>query len=104
MMVKTADFDDLWDGEMRGYVVHGQRVLLVRLDGKFCAYQDRCAHLGVALSEGSLEAGVIVCRAHHFEYDARTGNGVNPRTVRLREYGCEVKDGAVFVDIPTEGP
>ena len=97
MRVRAASLDDLWDGEMRGYVVAGTRVLLVRLDGAVCAYEDRCAHLGVPLSEGTLHEGVITCRAHQYEYDARTGAGINPRNVCLKRIVCDVQGGEVFV-------
>ena len=62
---------------------------------------DRCAHLGVALSTGSLAAGVITCPAHHYCYDARTGAGINPSTVRLRRLPVQICDGVLYVD-PTE--
>jgi toluene monooxygenase system ferredoxin subunit len=88
----------LWDGEMQGHVVAGRRVLLVKLDGRVCAYEDRCAHLGVPLSEGRLAGGVIECKAHQYRYDARTGCGVNPKNVRLRALEVAIDDGIIAVD------
>jgi toluene monooxygenase system ferredoxin subunit len=90
---------ELWDGEMRGHVVDGHKVLLVKVDGRVCAYEDRCAHLGVALSEGELTGGVIVCRAHHYRYDARTGAGVNPKSVQLQALPVAIEDGMIAVDL-----
>jgi toluene monooxygenase system ferredoxin subunit len=89
---------ELWVGEMRGFVVNGQRVLLVRTDDAICAYEDRCAHLGVPLSSGKLENGVITCSAHHYQYDARTGRGINPRNVALRVLPSCVRGPDVEVD------
>jgi toluene monooxygenase system ferredoxin subunit len=99
---RVASLDELWVGEMRGCSVAGKPVLLVRLDDGVWAYADRCAHLGVALSRGSLQAGVITCSAHHYSYDARTGAGINPRTVCLKALPLQVRDGALYVD-PTGG-
>ena len=87
---------ELWIGrDARGCIlVRGRKVLLlVRTEHELCAYEDRCAHLGVPLSQGKLENGVITCAAHHYQYDARTGRGVNPgRTYALRVFpargGC----------------
>ena len=90
---------ELWDGEMQGHRVDGQKILLVKLDGRVCAYADRCAHLGVALSEGELTGGVITCKAHHYRYDARTGCGVNPKSVSLRALPVTIEDGMIAVEL-----
>jgi toluene monooxygenase system ferredoxin subunit len=94
---RLVRLDALWDGEMRGYTVAGCKLLLVKLDGQAFAYEDRCAHLGVALSQGRLEAGVITCSAHHYQYCGRTGAGINPRAVKLRGFPVVVEDGWVAV-------
>lgn len=91
--------DELWSGEMRGVVVHGCPVLLLRSEDAVCAYEDRCAHLGVRLSQGKLEGGVITCSAHHYQYDARTGRGLNPERVRLRALPVCVEAGVIHVDV-----
>jgi toluene monooxygenase system ferredoxin subunit len=91
--------DELWAGEMRGLLVQGRRVLLVRTDGAVCAYADRCAHLGVPLSQGKLEAGVITCSAHHYQYDARTGCGINPERVSLEAFPVRIEAGSIEVDV-----
>ena len=91
--------NELWEGEMRGLVVAGQKVLLLRVRGEIHAYQDRCAHLGVALSEGALADCILTCRAHHYTYDASTGAGINPKTTRLRTFEVAVRDGAIYVDV-----
>jgi len=90
---------ELWTGEMRGLVVDGRRVLLVRTEHELCAYEDRCAHLGVPLSRGTLENGVITCAVHHYQYDARTGRGINPENVALRTLPVCVLEGAIAVDV-----
>ena len=90
---------ELWTGEMRGLVVGGRRVLLVRTEHELCAYEDRCAHLGVPLSTGTLENGVITCAVHHYQYDARTGCGINPKNVALRPLPLCVLEGQIAVDV-----
>jgi toluene monooxygenase system ferredoxin subunit len=94
--------DELWDGEMRGLVVAGRKVLLLRVRGKVHAYEDRCAHLGVALSEGVLADCVLTCRAHHYTYDASTGAGINPKTAQLRAFPVEARDGAIYIDVEAD--
>ena len=95
----VTSIDELWDGDMAGFVVDGRKVLLVRLGNDVFAYEDRCAHLGVAMSEGQLKREVLTCRAHHFQYDARTGRGINPENVALKKLAVKVEDGRVLVGV-----
>lgn len=96
---RVAALSDLWDGEMRGYCIAGARVLLVRIGDSVCAYADRCPHLGARLSEGTLDGGVITCRAHQYQYDASSGSGVNPRALQLHPYPVTLAEGVITVEI-----
>jgi nitrite reductase/ring-hydroxylating ferredoxin subunit len=96
---KAARLDDLWSGDMLGCDVGGQRVLLVRLGETVHAYEDRCAHLGVRLSEGKLNGTGLMCRAHYWEYDVETGQGRNPLSVCLRRFPVRIEDGRILVDV-----
>lgn len=96
---RAGAVDDVWPGELVAARVHGVPVVLVHAGGRVCAYVDRCDHLGVAISEGVLDGGVITCRAHCWQYDAATGRGVNPRTAALRPLPVTVRDGQIYVDV-----
>lgn len=95
---------ELWDGDMTSRRVDGHDLLLVRHNGVVYAYENRCAHLGVALSEGRLDGHVLTCRAHHWQYDVRSGAGVNPTTACLRHFPVKIEDGKVFVDVQAPRP
>ena len=97
-MIRVIALADLWDGDMTGVVVGGRKLLLVRKGDEVRAFEDRCAHLGVPLSEGTLAGDVLTCRAPHYQYDACTGHGINPAMARLRRYPVAIRDGEVFVD------
>lgn len=101
---KAAELDDLWAGELKGVVVAGRRVLLIRDGERVAAYEDRCAHLGVPLSQGRLEGTVLVCAAHEWRYDAATGKGVNPDSVCLRRFEVKIEGGQVWVDVDGRQP
>lgn len=96
---RVAALDELWDGEMIARPVGRRRVLLVRLGDQVSAFEDRCAHLGVPLSQGRLDGAVLTCSAHHYQYDARTGCGINPRSVCLVRFPVRVEDGAILVEV-----
>jgi toluene monooxygenase system ferredoxin subunit len=95
----AAMLDDVWCGEMCGVIVDGCRVLLVGVGADVRAFEDRCAHQAVRLSEGRLEGSEIVCRAHAWRYDADTGWGTNPRNVQLRSFPVRIDDGCILVDV-----
>jgi toluene monooxygenase system ferredoxin subunit len=98
---RVADAASLWPGEMKGLIVDTTRVLLVNLDGEVHAYEDSCPHRGVALSCGKLEAssGVLTCAMHLWQYDARTGKGVNPRGGGLRRLPMKLEDDGIWVEV-----
>jgi toluene monooxygenase system ferredoxin subunit len=98
---RVASLDDLWLGEMAAYLVRGTKVVLVRTEEAVVAFEDRCAHLGVPLSQGSLDGNVLTCSAHLWQYDARTGRGINPRGACLKAFATKVDGDHVFVDVQT---
>jgi toluene monooxygenase system ferredoxin subunit len=93
---------DLWSGEMRGIELHGRKILLVNVAGTVNAFPDRCLHQGMPLSAGKLVGCVLTCAAHEWEYDARTGAGLNPAGVALRRYPLQIRDGAIWIDLHSD--
>jgi toluene monooxygenase system ferredoxin subunit len=96
---RAASLDDVWPGEKIGVIVGGTKVLLVNVDGALRAYEDRCVHQAVRLSEGRLEGSVLTCRLHEWQYDACTGRGINPAGVALRCFPLVVRDGSIFIEL-----
>jgi toluene monooxygenase system ferredoxin subunit len=90
--------DDLWDGDLVGVEAHGHKVLLLRVDGQIHAYRDVCPHKGTPLSECELDERVITCVTHLWEFDAITGNSINPVGERVCAYPVRVVDGHIEVD------
>jgi nitrite reductase/ring-hydroxylating ferredoxin subunit len=96
---RVAKRADLWEGEMTGVVVDGVPVLLVALPDGVRAYEDRCAHKGVALSGGRLVGARLTCAVHGWEYDVAAGCGVNPRRACLRAFPVAVEGDDILVDV-----
>jgi toluene monooxygenase system ferredoxin subunit len=88
----------LREGEMVGLCLAGREVLLINLGAEgIHAYNNRCPHAGSLLSRGHLEAANLRCPSHLWEFDARTGEGLNPQHCWLRRYPVKVVDGMVLV-------
>lgn len=99
MVELPLNVEELWVGEMRGVVLGGRRLLVIRLEGGVCVYQDRCPHQGYPLSEGRLEDGVVTCRLHGHTFDAATGAGINPPAPCLASLPVSAERGRVHVEL-----
>jgi toluene monooxygenase system ferredoxin subunit len=77
----------------------GQPILLVNLEGRIQAYADSCPHLRTRLSQGSLQRNVLVCATHGWQFNASTGQGINPGTACLESFAVEVRNGDILVDV-----
>jgi nitrite reductase/ring-hydroxylating ferredoxin subunit len=95
----AGSLDDIWAGEMCAVSLGAVNVLMCNLDGLLVAYEDSCPHLASRLSEGALSDGVLTCAAHEWEFDARTGLGVNPASACLHRYPVRVDGMSIFVRI-----
>jgi toluene monooxygenase system ferredoxin subunit len=97
--VEALSESELWIGELQQVRMQGGCVLLLRTDAGIFAYEDRCPHLGLPLSAGTLDGHTLTCAAHHFQFDANTGEGINPSCLRLRAYRVECQAGVICVEL-----
>jgi toluene monooxygenase system ferredoxin subunit len=97
---KTIAVDDLWDGDMMAVRIEGREILLLSVDGEIRAYDNRCPHQFTALSTGDLDRNVLTCPSHLWEFDALSGEGLNPKDCRLVQFQVRVEDGAILVGLP----
>ncbi len=98
---KVCALDDVWEGEMEVFEVEGREVLIVHAEGgEIRAYNPVCPHQDHPLVEGELEGCVLTCSAHLWQFDAVTGEGVNPTGVALEAYPVRTEEDAVLVALP----
>jgi nitrite reductase/ring-hydroxylating ferredoxin subunit len=98
--VEVCSVEDIWEGEMHCFSVRDATVLVLKLDGRLRAYQGRCPHQGVALVEGDLDGMILTCRAHHWQFNALNGEGINPRKAHLERFSTEIVSGKVLIGVP----
>lgn len=90
---------DLWDGEHIGIIVAGKSILVLKQGGNVFAYQDACPHLKTKLSEGELKQGVLKCRFHGWEFDAQSGQGINPCSAQLTKIPVQITGEKILVNL-----
>jgi toluene monooxygenase system ferredoxin subunit len=94
---EALPFEDLWIGEMIGLELGGVPVLLVNIEGEVRAYLDICPHQRSRLSEGELAGCALTCGTHRWEFDALTGQGLNPSISQLSPLPVRVQEGMIEV-------
>lgn len=99
----VATLDELWEGEATQVEAANDSVLLVHLEGGgLRAYQAICPHQERPLVDGEIVDGILTCSAHSWEFDLRTGTGVNPERCRLYSYEVRSEDDRILVGVPQD--
>lgn len=98
---------ELNEGEVRGEMLLGERILYKRINGRIYAVEDRCPHRGVCFSARpeSYSQNTITCWFHGWTFDIRDGKLVQVITepgskiigkVSVKPYPVEEVNGVVF--------
>ena len=97
--MKAIRSDALAPGQSMGVMVEGRNVAIFNVDGVFHALENRCAHRGGPLAEGSLDGQVVFCPWHDWQFDVTSGECVNAPGVSVQSFSVSVTDGDVLVDV-----
>jgi toluene monooxygenase system ferredoxin subunit len=96
---KVAAVDDLWSGEMTTVEIEGRHILLVNIEGEVRAYLDACPHKRTPLSIGMLRGGTLTCATHQWEFDLRSGKGINPADACLEPVDVRLENGNILLEV-----
>jgi nitrite reductase/ring-hydroxylating ferredoxin subunit len=55
----------------------GTSIVVARVEGKYYAAINKCPHLGLPLTAGKVEGGVITCPFHGSQFDLCTGENID---------------------------
>ncbi len=73
---------------------------LFRVDDEIHAMEDRCPHRDSPLTDGQLTGCVIVCRAHGWDFDVRTGfKPGDPDGWPIPCFAVRVEGDQVWIDV-----
>lgn len=75
-LLEVARLSEIPIGSKKQVEVSGLEILLVNVEGKIHAIDDRCGHMNAPLSMGVLEGNVIECALHHARFDVITGKAI----------------------------
>jgi nitrite reductase/ring-hydroxylating ferredoxin subunit len=115
--IVVALSEDVLEGGRVVVDVEGVEVGIFRLEGRLFAWENRCAHAGGPVCQGTLMRRVverlddgrrslgddfgselhIVCPWHGYEYNVRTGEHPADPRARLRRFEVEEQGGEILV-------
>lgn len=74
--VNVARVSEIPAEKMKHVEVNGNEVLVANVGGRFYAVSDRCGHMNVRLSMGTLTGTIVTCPLHGSRFDITTGKKV----------------------------
>lgn len=87
---------------INGAVAGGVRLVILKRGPEIVAYEDACPHEGHPLSDGELDADVLICTRHLWEFEVLTGKHVsrldNPSN-NLNRFPTRIVGDLVEVDL-----
>ncbi len=97
---RIAAVADLAPGEVRHFAVDGvgEGIALCNVDGAFHAVADMCTHQYAVLSEGHLDADLLICPLHGGAFEVASGEAVMPPCIEgVKSFPVEVDGEDVYV-------
>lgn len=100
--VEVTQAQRLQNGETLRVEINGVAMALAKFEGHYFAVQDFCTHRYGPLSEGRIRNGTVECPWHRSCFELRTGKVTQgPAKVDLKTFAVQVKEGRVFVSVPS---
>ena len=101
LRVRVCRLAEVVPGELREFAVQGVTwpVIVTSVEGEMFAVPGVCPHEDVRLVDGYLFDAVLVCPAHAYNYDLRTGRCGHDATLQLRRYPITIVGDEVWVDL-----
>ena len=95
--VKVAQKDEVQPKRGKLIEMHGKKIALFNVDGRFCAIDDACTHCGGPLSKGDVEGDEVICPWHGAKFRVTSGEVLGPparqpaRCYNVRVNGLDVE-------------
>ncbi len=98
--VELCQLEDIQRRGSRTFPHDGMTIAVFRTQqDEVFAIEDKCPHLGGALSEGIIHETQVTCPLHNLIIDLKTGQAVAPDTGCVLQFPVELKEGTVLIDL-----
>ena len=99
--INVGQVDDFPEGEKVEKVVHRDRVLILRQEGRWHAFEALCPHMSRLLDKATLKGNELECIWHNIRFNIDTGDIVYKSGFigipDLKIYEIKIDNGSVYV-------
>jgi nitrite reductase/ring-hydroxylating ferredoxin subunit len=99
--VRAAKLGDVRKSGRLVVAVAGHTVLLVSVDDKIYAVDNRCPHMGFPLHRGTVKDCILTCDWHFARFDLMSGGTFDSWADDLPAFPVQIRDDEVWVDVVT---
>lgn len=86
------------EGCAKAVEIRGKRLMVIRLNGRLHAVENRCSHMGVPFEDGPLADGQLVCPWHSARFCAKSGDHRSgPGFCGLEKFAVRVRSGHIEI-------
>lgn len=85
------------DGTIQGRLIAGARLCVGRSGETHFAIDDTCPHAGGSLSEGLVDADLVICPLHAYGFEILSGTCIDDPHCSVAAHPVRVEDGVVEV-------
>ena len=96
--VDVCAVDDIPENEAFGCELSGEKIAVVRWEGKISVVSGVCQHQNGPLAEGRFIKGCLTCPWHGYQYYPDSGESPPPFTEKIPTFDVQVQDGRVLVN------
>lgn len=98
--IEIAHTKDIPKNGMKLFEVKGEKILIVDVEGKLYAVEDRCPHFGYPLYLGELDGKILKCGFHYNKFDVTTGEALGPVTHEpLKTFEIKIQDSIISIKL-----
>ncbi len=97
--VRVAHLSELAPGSCKTVEVGGKAVALFNVGGTVYALDNTCLHRGGPLGEGLLEADVVTCPWHGWQYKVTSGENVMNSAIQVAAYAVQIEGEDIKVAV-----
>jgi NAD(P)H-dependent nitrite reductase small subunit len=99
----TLNLADFPVGESRCFKLNEAQIGIFHTRDGLFAIDNYCPHRGAPMHEGWVTDGYVTCPWHQWQFRLNDGVCLNIPKVTTPTFPVEVRNGAIWVDLPSKG-
>ena len=93
----SVDISTLSVANVQLIIVKGKKLILVKQEGRFYVFTNKCPHAGADLSAGWCQKGYLICPVHRYSYNLQNGRGAKGQGDYLKNYPTKILENNLLI-------